>query len=199
MKTAVFSMLLASASAFAPSSTSSQRAGSVSLNAEEMSKAIPFLVRPEKLDGSMPGDMGFDPMRLSDIQTDLKYARWAEIKHGRICMLAVVGTLVQQSGIHWPGAAYTNTDIFGAPASVGFGANVQIFLGMAAAELATFNMHYGEGEPGDLGLDYGLLKNMTPEQVFWRKEQEIVHCRLAMIAWTGLMVQTLIDGPVLPL
>lgn len=42
----------------------SQRAGSVSLNAEEMSKSIPFLVRPEKLDGSMPGDMGFDPMRL---------------------------------------------------------------------------------------------------------------------------------------
>ena len=41
-----------------------QRAGSVSLNAEEMSKSIPFLVRPEKLDGSMPGDMGFDPMRL---------------------------------------------------------------------------------------------------------------------------------------
>ena len=34
------------------------------MNAEEMSKAIPFLVRPEKLDGSMAGDMGFDPMRL---------------------------------------------------------------------------------------------------------------------------------------
>jgi len=42
----------------------SQRAGSVSLNAEEMSKSIPFLVRPDKLDGSMAGDMGFDPMRL---------------------------------------------------------------------------------------------------------------------------------------
>ena len=42
----------------------SHRAGSVALNAEEMSKAIPFLVRPDKLDGSMPGDMGFDPMRL---------------------------------------------------------------------------------------------------------------------------------------
>ena len=42
----------------------SPRAGSVSLNAEEMSKSIPFLVRPDKLDGSMAGDMGFDPMRL---------------------------------------------------------------------------------------------------------------------------------------
>ena len=36
----------------------------LALNAEEFSKAIPFLVRPEKLDGSMAGDMGFDPMRL---------------------------------------------------------------------------------------------------------------------------------------
>ena len=42
----------------------------VSLNAE-MSKSIPFLTRPEKLDGSMPGDMGFDPMGLSEIQGKL--------------------------------------------------------------------------------------------------------------------------------
>ena len=197
MKTAaVFSMILASASAFAPS-FNSQRAGTVALNAEEMSKSIPFLVRPEKLDGSMAGDMGFDPMRLSDIQTDLKYARWAELKHGRICMLAVVGILVQQAGIHWPGEAYTNTDIFGAPASVGFGANIQIFIFMSVLELSTFNMHYSEGEPGDLGLDGGMLKNMTPEQVKYRKESEIVHCRLAMIAFVGLTVQTLLFGPVL--
>jgi len=36
-----------------------------------MSKSIPFLTRPEKLDGSMPGDMGFDPMGLSEIQGTL--------------------------------------------------------------------------------------------------------------------------------
>lgn len=170
-----------------------------------MSKSIPFLVRPEKLDGSMAGDMGFDPMRLyvsvtlpvtveqvsgeisypnccgfsflnlsSDIQTDLKYARWSELKHGRICMLAVVGILVQQAGIHFPGEAYTNPDIFGAPSTVGYGVNVQIFLFMCAVELSTFYMHYGEGEPGDLGLDGGLLKNMTPKEVQYRKESEIV-------------------------
>jgi len=39
-----------------------------------MSKSIPFLTRPEKLDGSMAGDMGFDPMGLSEIQGMLKYA-----------------------------------------------------------------------------------------------------------------------------
>merc|ERR1719469_819969 len=101
MKATILPLLFASASAFAPASQTAQRAGSVALNAEEFSKSIPFLVRPDKLDGSMPGDMGFDPMRLSDIQTDLRYAQWAEVKHGRICMLALVGMLVQQAGIHF--------------------------------------------------------------------------------------------------
>jgi len=163
-----------------------------------MSKSIPFLVRPDKLDGSMAGDFGFDPMRLSDIQTDLKYARWAELKHGRMCMLAIVGILVQQAGIHFPGEAYTNSDIFGAVTTVGWGVNVQIFLGIAAAELATFNMHYSEGEPGDLGLDGGMLKKMTPDQIKTRQESEIVHARLAMIAFTGAMVHTLLFGAAIP-
>lgn len=159
-----------------------------------MSKSIPFLVRPDKLDGTMAGDMGFDPMRLSDIQADLKYARWAEIKHGRICMLAIVGIVAQQAGIHFPGEAYTNSDIFGAVSQVGWGVNLQIFIGMAFVEIATFNMHYGDGEPGDLNFDGGMLKKMTPQQIAVRKEQEIVHCRLAMIAFTGAMTQTLLFG-----
>ena len=110
----------------------------------------------------------------SDIQVDLKYARWAEIKHGRICMLAIVGIVIQQLGLHFPGEAYTNKDIFGAVSTVGWGVNLQIFLGMAFVELTTYNMHYGEGEPGDFGLDGGMLKNMTPEQIKYRKESEIV-------------------------
>ena len=90
-------------------------------------------------------------------------------------MLAIVGIVVQQLGIHFPGEAYTNKDIFGAVSQVGWGVNLQIFLGMAFVELTTFNMHYGEGEPGDFGLDGGMLKNMTPEQIKYRKESEIVY------------------------
>merc|ERR1712137_829879 len=90
-------LLAASATAFAPASVSVRR--DVSLNAE-MSKSIPFLVKPEKLDGSMVGDAGFDPMGLSEIQTDLKYARWAELKHGRAAMLAIVGMVWQEYGPH---------------------------------------------------------------------------------------------------
>jgi len=109
-------------------------------------------------------------------------------------MLAVVGMVVQQSGIHFPGEQFTNTDIFGAPASVGFAANLQIFLAMAAIELTTFNQHYGDGEPGDLGLDGGFFKNKTPDQIKKLKESEIVHSRLAMIAFIGATHQTFLLG-----
>jgi hypothetical protein len=57
---------------------------------QEMSEAIPFLPKPKNVDASMPGYSGFDPMGFSDYY-DVKYLREAEIKHGRICMLAVVG------------------------------------------------------------------------------------------------------------
>jgi len=134
----------------------------------------------------------------SDIQVDLKYARWSELKHGRICMLALVGILVQQAGIHFPGDAYTNPDIFGAVSQVGWAPNLQILLFMSTLELSTFYMHYGEGEPGDLGLDGGMLKNMTPQQIKYRMESEIVHCRLAMIAFTGAMTHTLLFGKAIP-
>lgn len=134
----------------------------------------------------------------SDIQTDLKYARWSELKHGRICMLAIVGILVQQAGIHFPGEAYTNTDIFGAPATVGWAPNLQIFLFMGAVEAATFNMHYGEGEPGAIGWVPKGWDEMDEETKNTRRTQEIVHCRLAMIAFTGAIVQTLLfDKPLL--
>ena len=157
-----------------------------------MSKSIPFLVKPDKLDGSMPGDMGFDPMRLSDIQTDLNYARWAEIKHGRICMLAIVGMVVQEAGLHLPGAQFTNTDPFGAVSSVGFAGNLQVFLFIGILEAMNFNKHYGDGTPGDIGLDGGLMAKLSDDQKKVRMEQEVVHGRLAMIAFTGAIVQTLL-------
>ena len=111
-------------------------------------------------------------------------------------MLATVGIVVQQLGFHVPGEQFTNTDIFGAPASVGFTGNLQILGTIAVLELMTFNKMYGDGEPGDYGLTGGLLDGMTEEEIFYRREQEITHGRLAMIAFVGAIVQTLLFGPV---
>lgn len=62
--------------------------------AEDMSLAIPFSSRPTKLNGALVGDVGFDPLGLSNLW-DLNWLRSAELKHGRVGMLATTGFLVQ--------------------------------------------------------------------------------------------------------
>merc|ERR1711988_460841 len=49
---------------------------------------------PAHLDGSMPGDYGFDPLRLGSDPNSLKWFREAELQHSRWAMLGVVGILV---------------------------------------------------------------------------------------------------------
>ena len=60
------------------------------------SDAVPFLKQPTNLDGSLPGDVGFDPLGFSEV-FDVKVLREAELKHGRIAMLAVLGWIVQET------------------------------------------------------------------------------------------------------
>ncbi|KAL3382495.1 hypothetical protein AABB24_002159 [Solanum stoloniferum] len=66
-------------------------------------KAGGNLVDPEWLDGSLPGDFGFDPLGLGKDPAFLKWYREAELIHGRWAMAAVLGIFVGQawSGIPW--------------------------------------------------------------------------------------------------
>ncbi|XP_024388182.1 chlorophyll a-b binding protein CP24 10A, chloroplastic [Physcomitrium patens] len=61
------------------------------------------LTDPEWLDGSLPGDYGFDPLGLGRDPAALKWYREAELIHGRWAMAAVVGIFVGQgwSGVPW--------------------------------------------------------------------------------------------------
>ena len=52
-----------------------------------MSQALPFLTRPAALDGTLAGDVGFDPFGFSKSREDLMNYREAEIKHARLAML----------------------------------------------------------------------------------------------------------------
>eukprot|EP00903_Cladosiphon_okamuranus_P017890 g16463.t1 len=54
------------------------------------SQALPFLPQPEALDGSMIGDVGFDPLGLASPDNLDRY-REAELKHGRLAMVALAG------------------------------------------------------------------------------------------------------------
>merc|ERR1719326_56128 len=82
----------------------------------ERSAALPFLKRPPALDGSMVGDVGFDPLGISTTITelggDLNYVREAELMHGRQAMLACVGmvfpAIFGKLPVGWTAAVSTN-------------------------------------------------------------------------------------------
>jgi hypothetical protein len=46
-----------------------------------MSQAMPFMARPSALDGSLAGDVGFDPLGFARTTDDLMRYREAEVKH----------------------------------------------------------------------------------------------------------------------
>merc|ERR1712228_1044628 len=55
--------------------------------------------------GATPPVGPFDPLGLAEIGSDetLAWFRAAELKHGRVAMLATTGYIVQGAGIHFPG------------------------------------------------------------------------------------------------
>ena len=81
------------------------------LNAE-MSKALPFLTAPKGLKGYIGEEAGFDPVGFAEIM-DIKWMREAEIKHGRVAMLATIGYTYPE--MPWfaqafPGDAYSHSN-----------------------------------------------------------------------------------------
>eukprot|EP00968_Pinguiococcus_pyrenoidosus_P009100 scaffold702_cov350-Pinguiococcus_pyrenoidosus.AAC.2 len=46
---------------------------------------------PEMLDGTLAGDVGFDPLGFADSEAQLIWMREAEVKHCRLAMLAAIG------------------------------------------------------------------------------------------------------------
>ena len=68
------------------------------------SEALPFMEEPAHLAG-MVGNVGFDPLSLSTPQ-NIKWMREAELKHGRMTMLAWTGYVAVDLGLKLPGAKY---------------------------------------------------------------------------------------------
>jgi len=140
MKSAIIasSLLAGSAAAFTSNAGTQQtsalkampdRLWDTMVDKTERSKAIPFLPRPANLDGSLPGDVGFDPFYLSSIPKDfsgfiqppqwdeqagiptLYWMREAELKHSRVAMLAWFGWIATDGGfgvtLRFPGDIYS--------------------------------------------------------------------------------------------
>merc|ERR1712071_248755 len=200
--------------AFTTSQTSTRI--STGLNAEtndsDMSKAIPFVKRPANLDGSFPGDVGFDPFGFGgDSKESLTYMREAEIKHARLAMLAAVG---------WPIAELFDKKIavaLGLPSALtSTGESPSILNGglnkiepeywilvLSVAGLAELSANTAKEEkgsqyvPGDCGFDpLGLFPKDKKEQ-FLMQTKEVKNGRVAMMGILVFVVQeALYNSPV---
>lgn len=154
-----------------------------------------------QLDGSMAGDVGFDPLGLSnidDIGIDLYWLREAEIKHARVAMLAVAGILQVEIFGPAPGCeaatAKCQMDAFwqlwnSHPQYVAAGLIGILAIETVSGIATTSGRESGLREPGDFGLDplgYGKGDAAAFDRL---KAQEIANGRLAMWAASGLLMQ----------
>lgn len=169
------------------------------MQAEKMSKSVPFLLKPKNLDG-LPASYEFDPLLISDY-IPVPFLQEAEIKHGRICMLAVVGFLVQEQfsfgGHLFPKMLPVDAHNY----FIETGGMIPILLLVSAFEgISCYGLKQtveGNRAPGDFGFDpLGLGKDPAAYKKY--QANEIMNGRLAMIAIGGLIHQQWLthQGPI---
>jgi len=149
----------------------------------------------------MAGDVGFDPLGLSnidDVGCDLYWLREAEVKHARVAMLAVVGILQVEVFGPAPGCEMATdpcqTDAFwqiwGAhPQYIVFALIMILIIETFSGIATTLGRESGERAPGDFGLDPLGFSKGDPDKFARLQAQEIANGRLAMFAAAGELVQ----------
>jgi len=161
------------------------------------SESLPFMEAPAHLDG-MVGNVGFDPLGLST-PANIKWMREAELKHGRICMLAWTGYVLVDLGVRFPGAKYAAVTSWSAANG---DLNYELFfllLWVGTFETIGFTQIYemidsdanSDRQPGDFGFD---PLNLLPGHEDWYKLAELTHGRAAMMAFSAVVTQSALPG-----
>jgi len=194
MKLATLTVLAGSAAAFAPVSQNGQSATALSA---AKSKALPFLPAPEGLDG-YAGAVGFDPLGVSKYFPS-DYLVESELKHGRIAQMAWLGYVAVDNGIRldFKGQMDGLTSATAHDKAVEIGSLGNLLVWIAFMEMAGWigisQMLQGSGRvPGDYGLGKGFLNGKSEEQIAQMKLKEVTHCRLAMLAISGVLTQSVL-------
>ena len=151
---------------------------------------------PDYLDGSIPGDYGFDPFGLGKDKGNLMRFREAELLHGRWAMLGALGCLVVEAtgqgnwlqapqwAIDGTAATYLGNSIpFPLPVVVG----IQIFVMSYLEQKRTDQTDPVKRlYPGGAFDPAGFSKGADFEKL---KRKEIANGRLAMVAFAGIIGQ----------
>lgn len=160
----------------------------------KMSPSVPFLKSPKVLEGWVGGEKGFDPLGVTDA-LPVYIVREAELKHGRVCMLATLGWIATDLGVRFPSLVFQDVTTLEAHDKFVANGYMGIFLGF----LATVEIYSGwlllqgfEGIiPREAG-DFFLGKNFLPkdeEGAKTMKLKELENGRLAMLAFSGIVTQ----------
>eukprot|EP00525_Craspedostauros_australis_P008667 CAMPEP_0198133920 /NCGR_PEP_ID=MMETSP1442-20131203/59808_1 /TAXON_ID= /ORGANISM="Craspedostauros australis, Strain CCMP3328" /LENGTH=208 /DNA_ID=CAMNT_0043795055 /DNA_START=24 /DNA_END=650 /DNA_ORIENTATION=+ len=186
MKTAILASLIASAAAFAPATTP---ATSTSLKVSE-----------QEIGATAP--LGFfDPLGyITDDETFERY-RAVERKHGRIAMMAMLGTFVHNNKWTFDGYLSPSNNIKFTDIDSGIGGLFQV----PAAGLAQIILVAGFIEltwwpasklDGDYGVRLGKINNweQEPGKEIRQKNAELNNGRAAMAAISGIFVQEVLTG-----
>jgi len=185
-------------------------------NDREMSISVPFLKRPSKLDGTHAGDVGFDPLGLSETN-DLYVMMEAEIRHARLAMLAVVGwPLSELNAPSWMlhGKTHLAPSVLNGFDPLNFIGFAAVFGALGYFEFQTAfrrvdNTPMGKihtedmanvwkyGVPGDYNFDPLNLYSCLGDTADGRKalrEAEIAHGRAAMLGITYFALWEAVSG-----
>jgi hypothetical protein len=133
-----------------------------------MLASLPFLRRLTLLDGTLPGDRGFDPFNFAADANSVYWQRRMEIKHARLAMLASAGWLSAEL-LHGP---------------IGRALNLPVML--ASGDRVPSILNDGLSHAAFSGVRLG---GKTNNQKFFMQEAELFYGRLGMLAITGFAFQ----------